>query len=297
MLSLKRIVESYGMSGQYYDLGRDFSSFRRMVDGSTQNIRAQYEKAISAHLVGKRVRARASRGYKQYVKDYEFDIVKITIDDYYDNYVVVAHDSTTPKPKEYFLKTGFKIQILGPATGQPSPQKGGAPKKPEESPSPISSEVPSSSPEDTSQQHVMSLAPAGATNPAQPLKEEPEKPEVRCAYSIERIITDIQEWLPKILNKPQTSMRDFIREVGWEKNLMHKVGWGENSNKGITVILYEIIIPFESIKPGIKLSMVEQLISKQSRSENGKQLKFSLVTAKQEEEKDVWKLRIKKTIS
>mgnify|MGYP007002354048 FL=1 len=107
MLKLKKLIESYGAAGQYYDLGKDFANFRRMVDGATQQIRLQYEKIISSRLAGKRVRARSSRGYKQYVKDYEFDIVRISIDDYYGNYVVVAHDSTTPKPKEYFLRTEF----------------------------------------------------------------------------------------------------------------------------------------------------------------------------------------------
>ena len=78
--------------------------FRRTIDGTSEQIKHKFEQAIGEKLNGKRVRARASRGYKQYVKDYEFDIVKISLDDYYDNYVVVAHDNTTPKPKEYFLK-------------------------------------------------------------------------------------------------------------------------------------------------------------------------------------------------
>ena len=128
MIKLSRIVESYGAQGQYYDLGKDFSAFRRMIDGADQQVKQQYEKAISDKLVGKRVRARASRGYKQFVKDYEFDVAKVTLDDYYDNFVVVAYDNTTPKPKEYSSQTGFKVQILGPSTGAPSPQKGGDPR-------------------------------------------------------------------------------------------------------------------------------------------------------------------------
>ena len=62
MISLLRVVESYGVEGQFYDLGKDFSAFRRMIDGADQQVKQQYEKAISAKLVGKRVRASASRG-------------------------------------------------------------------------------------------------------------------------------------------------------------------------------------------------------------------------------------------
>src|ERR1035437_3143126 len=162
MISLLRVVESYGAEGQYYDLGKDFSAFRRMIDGADQQVRQQYEKQISTKLVGKRIRAWASRGYKQFVKNYEFDVTRITLDDYYDNFVVVAYDNTTPKPKEYFLKPGFKVQILGPSTGQPSPQKGGDPRF--ETPKSVGPTTiqPKLNP-NAAQSQPMALAPAGKT--------------------------------------------------------------------------------------------------------------------------------------
>ena len=83
-ISLKRILEQQGME-QFYDLGKDFSNFRRTIDGADEQIKQRFEQAINSKLNGKRIKARASRGYKQYVKDYEFDVVKVTIDDYYDN--------------------------------------------------------------------------------------------------------------------------------------------------------------------------------------------------------------------
>ena len=111
MIKLKRIVESYGAEGQLYDLGQDFSAFRRMIDGADQQIRQQYEKQIASKLVGKRVRARASRGFKQYVKDYEFDVTKVTLDDYYDNFVVVAYDTLDSKTKRVFPQA--RVQSSG----------------------------------------------------------------------------------------------------------------------------------------------------------------------------------------
>ena len=272
MLKLKKLIESYGAAGQYYDLGKDFANFRRMVDGATQQIRLQYEKIISSRLAGKRVRARSSRGYKQYVKDYEFDIVRISIDDYYGNYVVVAHDSTTPKPKEYFLRTDFKIQILGPATGEPSPQKVNKPETPTKHPvHPVA---------DT-QDQSMELAPAGNTPAETPINEEPDPP-LRDGYSIDLSISDIEPWIPNILKKSQSSMRDFVKELGWKKKIDEKTD----------VILFEILIPFELIKPGITVSVIEDLLSKQ----NKENIKYSLVESIPDKSKEELKLRIKKTI-
>lgn len=285
MISLKRVVESYGAEGQYYDLGRDFANFRRMIDGADQQIRQQYEKAISDKLVGKRVRARASRGYKQYVKDYEFDVAKITLDDYYDNFVVVAHDSTTPKAKEYFLKPGFKIQILGPATGQPSPQKGNKPG--DMQPRVPAPTQPKTAP-DSAQHQKMALAPAGATPSEKPIKEAPEGDMgMYDAYPIDQIGQDIKEWLPKILLKPETAVRDFIKGLGWQKNL----------GNGTSVALYDLIIPSDSVKPNIKVDLVKQMITQQSKQGSPISIRFDLVKMVPDDTKGEWNLRIKKTVT
>ena len=291
MIKLTRIVESYGAEGQLYDLGQDFAQFRRMIDGADQQIRQQYEKQIASKLVGKRVRARASRGYKQYVKDYEFDVTKITLDDYYDNFVVVAYDGTTPKPKEYFLKPGFKIQILGPATGQPSPQKGGDPRfeKPTQaSPMPTSA---SQNP-DTAQSQPMGLAPATPAQTPAPVKEDDQTNGIGLydAYSKESIANDIKAWVPKLLLKPAAPMQDFIKGLGWVKDL----------GKGIVVAMYDLRLPGNMMKPKVNQETISQLLAQASVTpQPGQKMgtRYEIVKLEPDQQKGEWTLRIKKVMS
>jgi hypothetical protein len=282
MISIKRIVEQYGVTGQYYDLGKDFANFRRVMDGTDEQIKQKYERAIGARLVGKRIRARASRGYKQYIKDYEFDVTRVTLDDYYDNYVVVAYDNATPKPKEYFLKPGFKIQIIGPATGQPSPQKGGKPEiKPKLTPQPLS---PKQSP-DAAQSQPMALAPAGDTPSEQPMKEGKSEG-YYDAYSVDQIGQDIKPWLIHFLKKPETAMRDFIKGLGWMKDLGH----------GTSVAMFDIKIPTNALRSKLTLDILEQALAKITK-EGTIRTRFNVVEMKPNETKDGWNIRIRKTMT
>lgn len=290
MISLLRIMESYGSDSQYYDIGKDFASFRRMIDGADQQIRQQYEKQISQKLVGKRIRARASRGYKQYVKDYEFDVSKITLDDYYDNFVIVAHDSTTPKPKEYFLKPGFKVQILGQATGQPSPQKGGDPNQSKKQNAPQQPTQPSQQPSQA-QHQPMTVAPtSGTPSEQEPVKEDDERGEqhngYHDAYGIDVISKDIQGWLPDILEKPGTALRDFIKELGWQKDL----------GNGTSVAMFDLKIPADSVKKGIPVEKMAQLVASANKDGNPV-TKFEVVKLEPDDVKGEWNIRIKKTIT
>jgi molybdopterin converting factor small subunit len=280
MISLSRIVEQQGAEGQYYDIGKDFSNFTRTINGANDQIKQKFEQAIATKLVGKRIKARASRGYKQYVKDYEFDVVKVTLDDYYDNYVVVAHDNTTPKPKEYFLKSGFKIQIIGPATGQPSPQKGDKPgdQKPQEIPNPVQ---PRENP-NLAQQQPMAQAPMGNTPSEQPLKET-KGYGYYDAYSIDNITQDIKPWLPSLLIKPETVLRDFIRGLGWQKQL----------NNETNIAMFDLKIPFNSLKSPINSMEVEKILFEVSKID----IKYNLVEMEPNETHDEWNVRIRKTMT
>jgi hypothetical protein len=291
MIKLLRIVESYGAEGHLYDIGQDFAAFRRMIDGADQQIRQQYEKQIAAKLMGKRVRARASRGYKQFVKDYEFDVTKITLDDYYDNFVVVAYDNTTPKPKEYFLKPGFKIQILGPATGQPSPQKGGDPRfeKPKQAgPQPMQPAQNA----DAAQSQRMALAPSRPA-PTQPM-DEAEGPNqgigLYDAYGVDSISNDIKTWMPKLLLKPATAMRDFIKGLGWVKDLGH----------GTVVAMYDLRLPGSMMKPDTNQETIKNLLAKASVTPQPGQkqgTRYEMVKLDPDQKKGEWTLRIKKVMS
>lgn len=265
MISLKRIVEQQGTDGQFYDLGMDFANFRRSIDGSFDQIKQKFEQVIGAKLNGKRVRARSSRGYKQYVKDYEFDVTKITLDDYYDNYVVVAHDNTTPKAKEYFLKPGFKIQILGQANGQPATgaQAEAKPTQPEQS-----QEAPAAQP-----QQMVPAAPS-----TQSVKED--KTGHYDAYAIDTIAEDIKHWLKLILRKPETAIRDFVPNLGWLKNL----------GNGKSVAMFDVVIPVSEVKVKLTPDSLNKLV--QSANKDGEQ--FSIVSSALDKAKGEVTVRVKK---
>lgn len=281
MISLKRIVEQQDSTGQYYDLGKDFANFKRSIDGTFEQVKSKFEAAIGSKLAGKRVRARASRGYKQYVKDYEFDITKITIDDYYDNYVVVAQDNTTPKPKEYFLKPGFKVTILGPATGQPSPQKGG---KPQGDETPRAGMPMTNNAEQPSQK--MALAPVGNTPSERPLKEDGSNG-YADAYSIDAIVKDIKDWLPTFLKKPETSPRDFVRRLGWIKS----------AGKGKTKAIFDITIPDSTVRIKFTPDIMNKIVGKLGNKEGTIQTRFEVKKMEHDDVKDEWNIRLTKTMT
>jgi len=289
MIKLGRIVEQYGAEGQYYDVGKDFSAFRRMIDGADQQVKQQYEKAIAAKLVGKRVRARSSRGYKQFVKDYEFDVTRVTLDDYYDNFVVVAYDSTTPKPKEYFLKTGFKVQILGPATGQPSPEKGGDPRFEKPKMAGPTTIQPGQNP-NAAQSQPMGLAPVGRTPSEQPMDEDKEQDGLYDAYGVEEISQDIKDWMPKLLLKPATALRDFVKGLGWQKDIDDKT----------TVAMFDLKIPSGMVKPNnnentIRDFLAQASVTPQPGEKNA--ARYELVKCEADKKKAEWTVRIKKVTS
>lgn len=273
MISLKRIVEQQGADG-FYDLGKDFANFRRAIDGTSDQIKQRFEQAIGASLNGKRIRARASRGYKQYVKDYEFDVSRITLDDYYDNYVVVAHDNTTPKPREYFLKPGFKIQILGPASGQPSQ---GLEQPKEKAPSPVA--APKVNP-DAAQAQPMH--PPGTAAVKEDASTEPDHYD---AYSIDAIEDDIKGWLPRILLKPKEALRDFVVKLGWLKNLGH----------GRSVAMFDLKLPVKGVKVPLTKDNLTTLL-KSANKTGTISVTYELVKAEQDEAKEEVIVRVKKTM-
>jgi hypothetical protein len=277
MISLKRIVEQQGADSQFYDLGRDFANFRRTIDGSFDQTKQKFEQVIGSRLNGKRIRARASRGYKQYVKDYEFDVSKITLDDYYDNYVVVAHDNSTPKPKEYFLKPGFKIQVLGPASGQPT--QGGKPEKQQVSPE--------NNPDKAQSQP---MAPAAPTSAVPPVKEAAKEDKTAGtghfdAYPIDTISQDIKGWLPTILRKPGEAVRDFIVGLGWLKDL----------GRGRSVALFDLKLPLKGVKVPLSTQNLQKLLHSADRH-GTIETTYELVKAVPDEVKEEMLVRVKKTM-
>jgi hypothetical protein len=278
---LKRIVEQYGAETHLYDIGRDFANFRRTIDGSFDQIKQRFEQIIGSRLSGKRIRARASRGYKQYVKDYEFDVSKVTLDDYYDNYVVVAHDNSSPKPKEYFLKPGFKIQVLGSASGQPNQGE----KK--EDPN-ISSEQPVSPKVDPDGAQAQPMSSSAVNEPG--VREASSSKSVGTghfdAYPIDTIEQDIKGWLSNILIKPEESIRDFIKGLGWLKSISH----------GKSIALFDLKLPIKGVKVPLNAQTLQKLLSSADKHGSTIDTTYQLVKAEEDEQKEEMSVRVKKTM-
>jgi hypothetical protein len=128
-MTLKRLVEQQEF---YYDLGKDFQAFERTVDVSTEQAKEKFQKAMGSKILNNKVIVRASRGYKQPEKDYTIKkVTAINIDWYYTQYVVTIKDEGG---KEYFLKPGFKIKVVGAPKGDEKPTTTQAPEEPTKAP-------------------------------------------------------------------------------------------------------------------------------------------------------------------
>lgn len=236
-LSLKKLMEQSEISGDFYNVGHDFSEFKHLMDSSEEQLKQKFQTAIGAKLNGKRILATASRGYHQPSKPFEFDVSNVIITDPYNKgeQVIIARDMHTSKPKEYFLDVKSQIKILGPATGQSSPQKGVNLAKKE--------------PSTPQTQPVVDNNPP--VQPA-PIKETEESgtQKQHAAYSIESIVEDISTWLPPLLKKQNTPMIDFVK----------KIGWTDEREGGILVSVFEIQIPTIYLKYKLEKQQLENFI-------------------------------------
>lgn len=242
-MKLKRLVEQQGASTPYYDLGKDFTSFKHTLDSATEEVKNRFEQAIAAKIKGKKIRARASRGYKQFEKDYDIDVSSVSLDDYYDNYVVVVRN---PKGKEYFLKPGFKVQVLGEIE----------PEKPESEPAetPQSSQIPVAV---QPAQGASSQTPTATSAPTQQTSmKEVGSPEQVRKYPKDEIIKDIQDWLPSLLVNTSTDLKQYVPQDGVSRNRN-----GKNS------ISYGVTIPVDDV-PALSVDQIKAALSSVSKLES-----------------------------
>ena len=127
MISLGRILEQ-GEQGQFYDWTRDFDVFKSTINSTTESAKSKFEKALSGKILNKSVLVRASKGYKQPVKDYTIKrVTGVNINDFYDDWVVVLKNEFN---KEYFLTSGYKVKVLGTSVAS-EPGDASAPEQPE----------------------------------------------------------------------------------------------------------------------------------------------------------------------
>jgi len=263
---------------QFFDIGIEYSEFLTSLKTESKELIKKYQTKINQYLKGKRVIAKSSRGYKQFSTKYEFDINNVTIENYYGHYVIIATDMSS-KPKKYFLSTSEKIKIIGQATGQPSPQKGVNPaqiKQPEvphdnnNNPNPVNNSP------NSNQSKVPVLNP----EPISHIKEEEKDVNVNKhyeAYSIFDITEDIKSWLPLLLKKKETPLKDLVKKIGWTDRKEH----------GVIVSVFELKIPSNMLKYQLDNKGLQNLFYNKAPL-------LKVVKLEENKKDQYWDLRIKK---
>ena len=112
-------VNQNQMDLKSYDIQTDFSDFDRKMKNSTEELKINLQKTIQDKILGKKVVVRAAKGYKQPEADYTINVTGVAIDYYYDRYVIIiiGREENKQKVSKFFVKPGFKIKILGSASG------------------------------------------------------------------------------------------------------------------------------------------------------------------------------------
>jgi hypothetical protein len=100
-----------------YDVQNDFTNFDKKLKDSTESLKVNLQKTIQDKIIGKKIVVRASKGFKQPEADYTINVTGVSIDYYYDRYVIVIIGREEQKQKlaKFFIKPGYKIKILGVA--------------------------------------------------------------------------------------------------------------------------------------------------------------------------------------
>jgi len=108
-----------------YDAKSDLTDFETRVSQSTLQNKGTFQNKIMNKIGNKQVQLRASKGYGQPEKDYVVNVSGVSIDFYYEKYVIVVKGREQGKQKEseYFVKPPYQIKILGNAVVTPSAKK------------------------------------------------------------------------------------------------------------------------------------------------------------------------------
>jgi len=108
-----------------YDAKFDLSDFESRVSQSTLQNKTNFQNKILSKIGNKQVQLRASKGYGQPEKDYVVNVSGVSIDFYYEKYVIIVKGREQGKQKEseYFVKAPYQIKILGNAVVTPSAKK------------------------------------------------------------------------------------------------------------------------------------------------------------------------------
>lgn len=252
-MKLKRIIEQQGATGQYYDLGKDFFAFVHAINAATETVKVKFEQLISSKLKGKKIRARASRGYKQFEKDYDINVVNVSIDDYYDNYVVVVKSQ---KGKEYFLKPSFKVQIIGNIEPEAPKEE---PKEPEQ---------PGQSHQKSGPEGQPPKAPSQSA-PAQSAPAQPEQPQINPQFQkppLKEMENTIIDYSQDDIKKDISALNGFLTNSSSVENYIKGVGKAVVRN-GKKTATFSLVIPVEDV-PGLTTEFLESELKRLSSSQN-----------------------------
>ena len=121
--------QEQGQQGQQdpnlYDVKPELTDFESRVSQSTLQNKGEFQNKILSKIGNKQVQLRASKGYGQPEKDYVVNVSGVSIDFYYEKYVIIVKGREQGKQKEseYFVKAPYQIKILGNAVVTPSAKK------------------------------------------------------------------------------------------------------------------------------------------------------------------------------
>lgn len=108
-----------------YDAKFDLNDFETRVSQSTLQNKGNFQNKILSKIGNKQIQLRASKGYGQPEKDYIVNVSGVSIDFYYEKYVIIikGREQGKQKESEYFVKPPYQIKILGNAVVTPSAKK------------------------------------------------------------------------------------------------------------------------------------------------------------------------------
>ena len=109
-------------SSDTYNLKFDIDDFENKISQSSEKLKNEFKDKILSKIGNKKIQIRASKGYGQPEKDFIVNVVMVSIDFYYEKYVVVIKGREPNKQKdgEYFIKPPYVIKLLGTASAQTS---------------------------------------------------------------------------------------------------------------------------------------------------------------------------------
>ena len=258
-ISLKRMLAE----GFFYDVGTEKNEFESAVATATEGAKKKFEDSMKKKVIGQKVKVRASRGQPgQPEKDYVLEKVSaVSVDWYWKQYVVVFKDE---KNKEFFLKPGFKVEVLT------ATQPGAAPtsQTPAEPPAPAQAKAPApaQAPRGAT---VTAPLPAGQKNAIKPpVAEGGEEHEYKKEWAAQIVGEILFKFLspqkqadPAVQNNPTRAVLPYIKSSKW----VSSPGDGTSADHAEWVLE----IPAEDMDPAVDVQEMKLEFNNELRGSSG----------------------------